>query len=62
MFNPDINVIVPHFATNAEINNCLKQNYQIEVDKKKIELKDTIKNLGMFSVDIKLFWLSVYYY
>ena len=33
----------------------LEKQYQIKVDKKKIDLKDTIKTLGTFSVDIKLF-------
>ena len=38
-----------------EISDLLKQNYQIEVDKKKIELKETIKTLGVRTVTIKLY-------
>ncbi len=38
-----------------EISDLLKQNYNIEVDKKKIELKEPIKNLGIRTVSIKLF-------
>lgn len=42
-------------VSSKDIAENLEKQYQIKVDKKKIELKDTIKNLGMFSVDIKLF-------
>ena len=42
-------------VTAKEISEQLKQNYKIEVDKKKIELKETIKNIGTFNVSIKLF-------
>ena len=38
-----------------EIAENLDKQYQIKVDKKKIDLKDTIKTLGTFNVDIKLF-------
>ena len=38
-----------------EIADKLKENYGIEVDKKKIELKETIKELGVRSVTIKLY-------
>ena len=38
-----------------EISDLLKQNYSIEVDKKKVELKEPIKNLGVRTVSIKLF-------
>ena len=33
----------------------LKRDYNIEIDKKKIILSDTVKNLGMITVDIKLY-------
>ena len=33
----------------------LKQNYNIEVDKKKIDLKETIKTLGLRTISIKLY-------
>ena len=38
-----------------EIADLLKENYQIEVDKKKIELKETIKTLGVRTIKIKLY-------
>lgn len=38
-----------------EIADLLKANYQIEVDKKKIELKETIKTLGVRTITIKLY-------
>lgn len=38
-----------------EIAEQLNQNYNIEVDKKKIELKETIKTLGARTVTIKLY-------
>ncbi len=38
-----------------EISELLKKNYQIEVDKKKIELKETIKTLGVRTIAIKLY-------
>lgn len=42
-------------VTSKEISENLKSQYNFVVDKKKIELKDTIKNLGSFNVSIKLF-------
>ena len=41
--------------TAKEISENLKEQYKIEVDKKKIDLKETIKTLGSFSVNIKLY-------
>lgn len=38
-----------------EISELLKKEYKIEVDKKKIELKETIKTLGIRTVTIKLY-------
>ena len=38
-----------------EIAEKLKENYNIEVDKKKIELKETIKELGVKKVTIRLY-------
>ncbi len=38
-----------------EIADLLKKNYNIEVDKKKIDLKETIKTLGLRTVTIKLY-------
>ncbi len=42
-------------VTSKEISDNLKSQYNILVDKKKIDLKETIKTLGEFNVDIKLF-------
>jgi large subunit ribosomal protein L9 len=40
-------------VTSMDIENYLKEN-GIEVDRKKISLEEPIKNLGMFTVPIKL--------
>ena len=42
-------------VTAKEISDNLKAQYKFEIDKKKIELKDTIKTLGEFNISIKLF-------
>ena len=42
-------------VSSKEIAESLEKQYQIKVDKKKIDLKDTIKNLGTFEVQIKLY-------
>ena len=42
-------------VTSKEISENLKSKYKIEVDKKKIELKEPIKTLGIFNVSIKLY-------
>lgn len=42
-------------VTAKEIADTLKAQANIEVDKKKIELKEQIKTLGTFSVNIKLY-------
>ncbi len=42
-------------VTSKEISEELKKQYNIEIDKKKIELKETIKTLGSFIITIKLF-------
>lgn len=42
-------------VTSKEISDRLKQKYNIEIDKKKIDMKETIKNLGTFNINIKLF-------
>ncbi len=41
--------------SSKEIAEKLDKEYQIKVDKKKIELKETIKILGVTTVDIKLY-------
>lgn len=38
-----------------DIAQELEEKYQIQVDKKKIDLKEAIKTLGMQSIEIKLF-------
>ena len=42
-------------VTAKEISEELKNKYNIEIDKKKIALKETIKNIGTFSANIKLY-------
>lgn len=39
--------------TSKEISEELKKQHSIEIDKKKITLKETIKNLGSFTAEIK---------
>ena len=41
--------------TSKEIADNLKEQYKVEIDKKKIDLKEPIKTLGSFSVNIKLY-------
>ena len=42
-------------VTSKEISEELKNKYNIQVDKKKIMLKETIKTLGRFNIEIKLY-------
>lgn len=42
-------------VTAKEIADVLKKDYSIDVDKKKINLNETIKNLGSFNVEMKLY-------
>lgn len=42
-------------VSTKEISDLLEKNYKIKVDKKKIELKETIKELGTRNVNIKLY-------
>lgn len=42
-------------VTAKEISDELKKKHKIEIDKKKILLKETIKTLGIFNIDVKLF-------
>ena len=42
-------------VSSKEIAENLEKQYQIKVDKKKIDLKETIKTLGTFNVNIRLF-------
>ena len=42
-------------VTAKEIGESLEKQYEIKVDKKKIDLKESIKNLGMFNIEIKLY-------
>ena len=41
--------------SSKEIAEKLESEYEIKVDKKKIELKDSIKTLGITKVEIKLY-------
>ena len=42
-------------VSSKEIAQELSKQYKIEVNKKKIDLKETIKTLGVHNVEIKLF-------
>ena len=42
-------------VSSKEIADNLEKQYNIKVDKKKVELKEPIKNLGVFTIEIKLF-------
>lgn len=42
-------------VTAKEISENLKMQYNIQIDKKKINLTETIKTLGIVNVDIKLY-------
>ena len=41
--------------TSKEIATELKNQYSIDIDKKKILLKDSIKEIGVFYIEIKLY-------
>ena len=41
--------------TSADIADAVKSNLNIDIDKRKIQLKESIKNVGTFEVSIKLF-------
>lgn len=41
--------------TSKDISEALEEQHQIRVDKKKIEMKNPIKNEGEFTVKVKLF-------
>lgn len=42
-------------VTAKEISESLKTQYNMEIDKKKVDLKEPIKTLGSFQVNIKLY-------
>ena len=42
-------------VTAKEISEQLNRQYNFMVDKKKIDLKETIKQTGMFTIDLKLY-------
>ena len=42
-------------VSSKEIAQELSKQYMIQIDKKKIDLKETIKTLGVHNVEIKLF-------
>lgn len=42
-------------VTAKEISEQLKKQYNIDIDKKKIDIKETIKTLGVFKINAKLF-------
>ena len=42
-------------VTSKEISESLKNQYKIDIDKKKIEVKEQIKTLGNFNINVKLY-------
>ena len=42
-------------VTSKEISEQLEKQHKISIDKRKIELKETIKSLGSFEITIRLF-------
>ncbi len=42
-------------VTSIDIEKAIKQQVQIEVDKRKVVLKDSIKALGEYEITVKLF-------
>ena len=42
-------------VTAKEISEQLKKEYNLNIDKKKIDLKETIKTIGIFTVNLKLY-------
>lgn len=41
--------------TALDVANALKEQYGIDIDKRKIELKENIKSLGEFEAEVKLY-------
>ncbi len=41
--------------TSMDIEKALKEQHNMDIDKKKIEMKDNIKSLGTFSVVVKIY-------
>ncbi|CAK7047807.1 50S ribosomal protein L9 [Tissierella carlieri] len=41
--------------TSKDIADALKSQHKIDIDKRKIELKDNIKSLGVTSVDVRVY-------
>ncbi len=42
-------------VSSKDIAENLDKQYKIKIDKKKIDLKETIKTLGVFNIEIKLY-------
>lgn len=42
-------------VTSKEISDNLEKQFKIKVDKKKIDMKENIKNIGLFNIEIKLY-------
>ncbi len=41
--------------TSSDISDALKKQHNIDIDKRKIELKDNIKSLGTTQVDVRVY-------
>ena len=48
-------ITAKEISLELKIAENLKKEYSIEIDKKKINLKEPIKELGIFTVDVKLY-------
>lgn len=42
-------------VSSKDVSELLEKNYQIKIDKKKVDLKETIKTIGTRTVNIKLY-------
>ena len=42
-------------VTTKELSEQLKKQYSFDIDKKKFELKETIKTVGIVTVNLKLY-------
>lgn len=41
--------------TSQDISDCLKKDYNLEIDKRKIELRESIKSLGELTVSVRVY-------
>ncbi|NLD50508.1 MAG: 50S ribosomal protein L9 [Clostridiaceae bacterium] len=41
--------------TNKDVSDVLKKDHKLDIDKKKISMADSMKSLGSYSVEVKLY-------